>query len=89
MKRTQRGFAIYGAYKDSRNNVVRIQESSSAAGPHVWIFTNDRDGRDAIIHLGQPHSVSPHLTPAQARRVAQALERFADEHSPKRRRARR
>lgn len=81
-KRTPRGFTIYGEYKDSRNQTVRVQESSSAAGPHCWIFCNDQDGTDAVIHLGRPMARSPHLTPAQARRVAAALLRFADGAAP-------
>jgi hypothetical protein len=77
-KRTPRGFAIYGEYKDSRDNTVRIQESSSAAGPHVWIFVKNKDGAEVIEHLGNHMAVSPHLTPAQARRVANALLKFAN-----------
>lgn len=77
-KRTPRGFAIYGEYKDSTGQTVRIQESSSCAGPRVWIFCNDPDGNSAVMHLGQPTSRCPQLTPAQARRVAAALLRFAD-----------
>lgn len=76
--RTARGFAIYGAYKDSRGNTVRVQESSACGGPFCWIFANNPEGASAIMHLGQPSSVTPHLTKAQARRVARALLRFAD-----------
>jgi hypothetical protein len=79
VKRTPRGFAIYGEYKTSRGS-VRIQKSSSAAGPHVWIFSYDRDGNDAVIHLGKASACSPHLTPTQARRVANALLKFANTH---------
>lgn len=79
MKRTQRGFRIYGEYKVSRLCTVRIQESSSAAGRFVWIFCHNEKGEDAIVHLGKPHAVSPHLSRAQARRVANALLKFADE----------
>ena len=78
MKRTPRGFAIYGEYKDANNQIVRIQESSRADGPLVWIFCNDEDGNDVVMHLGVPQSRSPHLTKAQARRVAMALLKFAD-----------
>lgn len=77
-KRTPRGFSIYGEYKDSRGQTVRVQESSSAMGPCVWIFCNAEDGSDALIHLGKPTARSPHLTKAQARRVAAALLRFAN-----------
>jgi hypothetical protein len=78
VKRTPRGFSVYGEYKDANNQTVRIQESSRADGPLVWIFCNDADGSDAVMHLGKPTARSPHLTKAQARRVAKALLKFAD-----------
>ena len=78
MKRTPRGFAIYGEYKDSRGNRIRVQESSDASGAHCWIFTHDAEGRSAYIHNAEMHSAAPHLTKAQARRVAAALLRFAN-----------
>ena len=79
MKKTNRGFKIYGEYKDSRKNKIRIQESSSAEGSYCWIFVEDSSGQDAIIHLGKPQSISPHLSKKQAKRIANALLRFADE----------
>ena len=78
MKRTPRGFAIYGDCKDSRGRSVRVQMSSAAGGPFAWIFCNEKDGSDAVMHMGKPMAHSPHLTRAQARRVAKALMRFAD-----------
>jgi hypothetical protein len=83
VKATQRGFAIYGVYKDSRGRRVRIQQSSTAAGPHVWIFCTDKNGEDATMVTDQygvahPMALSPHLTPVQATRVAKALLAFAE-----------
>lgn len=78
MKKTARGFSVYGEYKDSRRNKIRIQQSSSATQEAVWIFVENEKGEEAYVHLGQMHAVSPHLTKAQARRVAKALLRFAD-----------
>jgi hypothetical protein len=78
LKRTNRGFAIYGEYKDTRGNKVRVQQSSSAAGPRCWIFVEDKDGKD--IQFSTPtgyQSVSPHLTKHQAKLLAGALLRFA------------
>lgn len=79
MKKTSRGFSIYGEYKDSRGNTLRVQKSSSAMEDAVWIFVKDKDGQEAYEHLGEIHAVSPHLTKAQARRVAAALMKFANE----------
>lgn len=78
MKKTPRGFAIYSEIKDSRRNTIRVQQSSAAGGPFCWVFVHDAEGRDAYEYLGQLHSVSPHLTRAQARRLANALLRFAE-----------
>jgi len=76
MKKTYRGFDIYCEVKDNRGQEIRVQESSSAEEPAVWIFCN-KDGKDAIIHLGEPLAYSPHLTKSQAREVAEALLKFA------------
>lgn len=77
-KRTPRGFEIFGEYKDSRGNVVRLQESSACGGPYVWIFVHNKDGNEVFEHLGTHHAVAPHLTRAQARRIGNALLRFAE-----------
>jgi hypothetical protein len=76
-KRTPRGFA-YRDIKDSRGSVVRVQQSSAVGGPFAWIFVRNSQGAEVNNHLGSWHAVSPHLTRAQARRVARALLRFAD-----------
>lgn len=81
MKKTNRGFKIYGEYKDSKGSTVRIQESSSSiGGPYVWIFCKDRNGNDAVTCVDANNgmiSISPHLSRSQARRVAKALMEFA------------
>lgn len=75
MKRTARGFSVFSAFKDSYGNRVRVQRSSSVR-PSVWIFCDSgphwsgSDGEDAP---------APHLSPAQARRLIRALERFVAE----------
>ncbi len=79
-KTTSRGFRIYGEFKDSYHSTVRIQESSAAGALRVWIFCKNHRGEDAVTCVGAPGSVSavsPHLTRAQARRVAKALLEFA------------
>ncbi len=74
MKRTGRGFAIYTEFPETRGCTVRVQESSSVQRA-CWIFcTNAGAYTDRKVGV----DVAPHLTPAQARRVAKALMRFAD-----------
>lgn len=78
MKRTNRGFAIYTELQDAYGRIVRVQRSSSAEGRYCWLFCKNRMGEEGSFHLGKWQSFSPHLTPAQARRIAKALLRFAD-----------
>lgn len=84
MKRTARGFAIFGTITDSYGNTITLQESSAGGGPFAWVFVRNRDGVDAYIHkpTGSLQAVSPHLTRTQARRLARLLLRFADADSP-------
>lgn len=77
--RTPRGFAVYGSVTDGRGNVTRVQRSSAMGEPHCYVFCADAEGRSAYIHCGEPHAPSPHLDAAQARALAAALLRFADD----------
>lgn len=63
---SDRGFLLYGgsSVQTSRGHVVRVQESSSAEGPHVWLFT-DPDG-------------DPHLSLADAIEIRDRLTQFID-----------
>jgi hypothetical protein len=54
MKRTNRGFSIYSEIKDANKQTVRIQESSHADGPLVWIFCNDANGDSAAAGSLKP-----------------------------------
>jgi tripartite-type tricarboxylate transporter receptor subunit TctC len=81
MPKTQRGFA-FRDLKDSRGNRIRVQESSAAGGPFAWLFVRNAHGEEVYMHTGTWHAVSPHLTRAQARRLAKALMRFADGDTP-------
>lgn len=78
MKRTPRGFKIYSEFKDTYGNQIRVQESSSACAGRIWIFTSFSDGKEVHYHCTGHVSASPHLSKAQARRLAKTLLRFAD-----------
>lgn len=84
MKRTERGFAIFGKVVDSRGNTITVQESSDAGGIYAWLFSRNRHGETATVHhvTREPLAASPHLTRAQARKLAAILLRFADAESP-------
>lgn len=71
MKRTARGFALYAEVKDDRGVITRIQRSSAIGARRCWVFVDDPGG---VYADGKP---APHLSPAQARRVAAALLKFA------------
>jgi hypothetical protein len=88
---TERGFAVYDEFTDTYGSKVRVQESSSAEGPRVWIFArhekpdptlNDvirqqlgRDPADLAVML----TPSPHLDLEQAKRLRNALDAFIAE----------
>lgn len=64
-----RGFLLFGgrSIATSYGHEVRVQESSSAEAPHVWLFIDgSRIARD------------PHLNLAQAIAVHAALSQFID-----------
>lgn len=55
---TSRGFAVYGEFTDTYGSRVKVQESSSAEGPRVWIFASHaaprlrRDFRERLAAAG-------------------------------------
>src|SRR5262245_29345640 len=54
---TERGFAVYDEFTDTYGSKIRVQESSSARGPRVWIFASH---------------AQPHLRPDQVAVLAQS-----------------
>lgn len=70
MKKTARGFNIYGECKDSKGSTITIQESSSTQRA-VWIFCENPNPN----YLNS----EPHLTPAQAKRIVKYLNKFIEE----------
>ncbi|MDJ0368767.1 hypothetical protein QMK19_03505 [Streptomyces sp. H10-C2] len=68
---SDRGFLIYGGQPipTSYGHTVRVQESSAAEGPHVWLFIDDSPVSDRN---------SPHLSLEQAIAVHAALGQFID-----------
>lgn len=87
-----RGFIVYDELTDTYGSRVRVQQSSSAAGPRCWIFADhnphehltpgDRQrlaGFD-LDELAAKLSPSPHLDIEQAKRVRDALDAFINEH---------
>lgn len=66
---TQRGFLVYGGgpFPTSYGHELRVQESSSAEGPHVWIF---------IGESGTTKSMDPHLSLEEAIDLRDRLNQF-------------
>lgn len=82
MKRTNRGFAVYTEFTDTYGSRVRVQQSSSACAPRVWVFCKkERKDEDGVL-TDTGVDWSPHLSPAQARKVAKALLTFSDAAQP-------
>ena len=42
---TPRGFATYDEFTDTYGAKIRVQQSSSAEGPRVWIFAEHAESR--------------------------------------------
>lgn len=72
---TSRGFAIYDEFVDLYGHKVRVQKSSYAAEPAVWIFAEEGPC--------EVDPASPHLTVEQAKRVRDALDAFISEEEHK------
>jgi hypothetical protein len=67
--KTQRGFTIYGEFKDTKGQSIRVQKSSAACVDAVWVCASTPEGSDG----------SPHLNRTQAKRLIKALTKFVEE----------
>ena len=65
---TERGFRVYTTFHDSNGHRTRVQQSSAATEPKVWIFC------DSPVEMHPPH-----LTVEHAKMVRAALDRFIAE----------
>lgn len=72
-KKTDRGFKIYGKFADVYLSDVRVQESSLATKRCCWIFV-ENDGKKPGSNLVTEGAI--HLSPAKAKQLIRALERF-------------
>lgn len=66
-----RGFLAYagGPIPTTYGHTIRVQESSAASGPHVWLFISDSP-------LVEGHN--PHLDLGQALALRAALDQFIE-----------
>lgn len=83
LKRTPRGFAVYGSVVDARGNTVRAQRSSEIGAPRCWLFVRNELGHDHELTPAPGirngvDVVTPYLSRKQARRLAHALLAFAE-----------
>lgn len=78
MKKTSRGFNVYSEFKDSNQNIIRIQKSSSAMKECCWIFIESKDGSGLFFDkaTNEFHAHSPHLTKTQAKILIKGLSKF-------------
>jgi len=56
IRQTERGFDVYAEFKDTYGGKIRVQESSSAESPRVWVFVDSgpywsQDKGQASMHL--------------------------------------
>lgn len=89
MKRTSRGFDLYTEFTDTYGATVSVRESSAAGVRRCWVDARGGStlgARQLALSKEDPRqpgenivndNTSGHLSPAQARRLAKALLRFA------------
>lgn len=71
---TPRGFHDYADFVDTYGINVRVRESSSAEGPHLWVFTKSTD------RPGTPESDGvTHLNVEQAKLLRDAIDYWLNE----------
>lgn len=88
-----RGFLAYagGPIETSYGHTIRVQESSAASGPHVWLFIEQpgqtEQARPPMLLAGgqlhqlpplPPKQPAPHLNLEQAIALRAALDQFID-----------
>lgn len=64
-----RGLLEYGRFTDAYGATVRVQTSSDASRPHVWVFVQGGS-------TGATNKAGAHLTRQQARYLRAALDRW-------------
>lgn len=75
---TPRGFDIYDAFVDDHGHSMRVQESSAASEPKVWVFIEDTRDLPSPPHCTTPDHL--HLNVEGATRLRNALDAFLTEH---------
>ncbi len=86
LKRTNRGFPVYGEFHDAVGCEVRLQQSSEIARvPFAWLFTKDVLGvysnRIPGLH---DMNIDPKLDVKAARKLIRVLQRYIDDVVPPR-----
>lgn len=84
-KKTSLGLRIYAEFADRDGNYICVQQSGTVPCNSVRIFAANEHGSDVVYfpadNTGGPGyaAVSPHLSPAQCRRLVRALQQHLKE----------
>jgi hypothetical protein len=77
IRKTGRGFNVYGEIAEHNGGTLCVQESSIAfEGAHVWLFHH---GVECSEHQGEHHRPSPQLSVPQAEELIAALQAFVND----------
>ena len=90
IEKTERGFHLYGDIKCSYEEIVSLQESSAASGPHCWLNVVgnqwiDLSKKDPNYKKSGDKTLMNdvksgcHLNPDQARQIIEKLQYWLDE----------
>ena len=75
--KSNRGFYQYGALMQcTYGTTARVVESSSAEGPHLWLFMDEHGG---TLTRHEPGKASMHLNQWQARDLIRRLQTWLDQ----------
>lgn len=74
-----RNLGRYAKFTDSYGAEVKVSQSSSAEGPHVWIFVKGGGANDPNHHAHEPGGAAAHLTQKQATLVRDALSEWLED----------
>ncbi len=78
-----RNLGRYAEFKDSYGADVKVSQSSSAEGPHVWLFIKGGGANRPDHHLTEKGEAATHLSLAQAALVRDALSEWLEDFAPR------
>lgn len=77
-----RNLGRYAEFTDTYGASVKVSQSSSASGPHVWVFVKGGGANNPNHHLTEKGEAAAHLSVEQATLVRDALSEWLEDFAP-------